>query len=224
MLPTGFVALDKALGIGGFPRGSIVEIFGPPACGKTALALQCVAYLQRIGSAAVWIDAEHAFDPQFAAQLGVDLPALPIAEPATAEEALEMARRFAASRAVDLVVIDSAAALVPELELEMDLGTSGSSVYGRVLGSALRRLSRLAACTGVCVLFLNQTRTRGESAVGELETSAGGPALKLHSAVRIALAARGRVVRFRLVKNQAGAAYATGELEWRPEAGFVERP
>ena len=161
--PTGFAALDTALGIGGLPRGHIVEIFGPPNSGKTALALQTIAHLQQSGGAAAWIDAEHAFDPRFASQLGVDLAGLPVAEPGSAEEALEIARQFAASGAVELVVVDSAAALVPKLELETGLG-DGGSLHGRVLASELRRLSSLAARTGVCVVFLNQIRGRREAA------------------------------------------------------------
>jgi recombination protein RecA len=220
--PTGLRALDNALGIGGFPRGRIVEIFGPPNCGKTALALQTIAHLQRSGGAAAWIDAEHAFDPRFAAHLGVDLAGLPVAEPASAEEALEIARQFAASGAVDLVVVDSAAALVPKLELETGLGEAGS-LHSRVLASELRRLSWLAARASVCVVFLNQIRGRREAAAGELETSAGGPSLKLYAAVRIALSATGRTVRFRVLKNKLAAPFTTGELEWRPGAGFAAR-
>jgi len=202
------------LGIGGLPRGRIVEIFGPAASGKTALALCCVASWQRCGGAAAWVDAEHAFDPGFATQLGVDLTALPVVQPASAEEALEMARRFAASGALELVVIDSAAALVPQLELATGLEGRGGSLQSRVLGSELRRLSSAAARTGVSMLFLNQTRIHLESSAGEFETSAGGPSLKLHAAVRIALAAHGRQVRFRVLKNKSGAAFLAGELEW----------
>jgi len=220
--PTGFAALDNALGIGGLPRGRIVEIFGPPNCGKTALALQTIAHLQQSGGAAAWIDAEHAFDPRFATQLGVDLAGLPVAEPGSAEEALEIARRFAASGAVDLVVVDSAAALVPQLELETGMA-AGAGLHGRVLASELRRLSWLAARTGVCMVFLNQIRGRLEAAAGEAETSAGGPSLKLYSAVRIALSATGRTVRFRVLKNKLAAPFATGELEWRPGSGFAPR-
>ncbi|PWU01097.1 MAG: hypothetical protein C5B51_23690 [Terriglobia bacterium] len=219
--PTGFATLDSALQIGGYPRGRITEIFGPENCGKTALALQAIARLQRYGGAAAWIDAEHAFHPQFAAQLGVSLAGLPVAEPATTEEALEIARRFACSGAVDLVVIDSAAALVPQLELETGLGGAGS-LHSRVLASELRRLAWLASRTAVCVIFLNQTRVRPASVPGELETSAGGPSLKLYAAVRIALSAAGRKVRFRVLKNRYAAAFTAGELEWRRGVGFEE--
>lgn len=223
-LPTGFTNLDRALGIGGLPRGRISEIFGPAACGKTALALQCVASLQRCGGAAAWIDAEHTFDADFAVQLGVDLAALPVAEPESAEEAMEIARRFVASAALDLVIVDSAAALVPRLELQASIEGQGGTLQARVLASELRKLARITARSAACVLFLNQTRVRAEATPGELETSAAGPSLKLYAAVRIALAARRRAVRFRVLKNQLAAAFATGEWEWWPGLGFAERP
>jgi recombination protein RecA len=223
-LPTGFTILDRALGIGGLPRGRITEIFGPANCGKTALALQAIAHGQRTETAAAWIDAEHAFDPGFAAKLGVDLERMPVAVPSSAEEALEMTRRLAASGAIDLVVVDSAAALVPQIELEAGMAAGSASLQGRVLGSELRRLVSVVRRSGVAILFLNQTRTRLEASAGELETSAGGPSLKLYSAVRIALAATGRMVRFRVLKNELAAPFTTGELQWRPGSGFVEGP
>src|SRR5205809_5863760 len=129
-LPTGFSAFDEALGAG-FPRGGIVEIYGPSACGKTTLALQAVAYLQGHGFTAAWIDADRTFDPAYAAKLGVAIERLPVAQPESAEEALEVARQLAGSRAVDLLVLDSAAALVPRLELEAGLGASSQGLQGR---------------------------------------------------------------------------------------------
>lgn len=223
-LPTGFAVLDRALGIGGLPRGRISEIFGPANCGKTALALQAIAHGQSLGNAAAWIDAEHAFHPTFASKLGVNLAHMPVAEPASAEEALEMTRRLAASGAIELVVVDSAAALVPQIELEARIATDSASLQSRVLGSELRRLAAVVRRTGVAILFLNQTRTRLETSAGELETTAGGPSLKLHAAVRIAMAATGRTVRFRVLKNELAAPFTTGELQWRPGSGFVEGP
>jgi recombination protein RecA len=221
-LPTGFAVLDRALGIGGLPRGRITEVFGPANSGKTALALQAIAHGQRLGSAAAWIDAEHSFDPGFASKLGVDLARLPVAEPASAEEALEMTRRLAASGAIDLVVVDSAAALVPQIELDSGMTAVTASLQSRVLGSELRRLVSVVRRTGVAILFLNQTRTRLETSAGELETSAGGPSLKLYAAVRVTLAATGKRVRFRILKNELATPFTTGELEWRPGSGFVE--
>jgi recombination protein RecA len=216
-LPTGFASLDQALGIGGLPRGRIVELFGPANCGKSALALQTAAHLQRIGSSAVWIDAEHTFDAGFAASLGIDLAALPVVVPQSAEEALEIAGQFAASRAVDLVVVDSAAALVPALELETGLDVA--RLQTRVLATALRRIARTALRSGACMLFVNQARNRMD---GSGETSAGGAPLKLHAFVRITLAKRPGSVRFRLLKNKAGSAFGRGSLEWRPGAGFID--
>lgn len=219
-LPTGFPVLDTALGIGGLPPGHIVEVFGPASCGKTALVLQMIAHGQSRGAAAAWIDAEHVFDAAFASQLGVDVTHLPVATPATAEEALEIARRFASSGAVELIAIDSAAALVPQLEMETGIGNAGAGLHVRVLSSELRRLSQAAARSGVCIILLNQTRARLESP-GEAETSSGGPPIKLHAAVRIALSAAGRRVRFRILKNKLAAPFATGELEWRRGTGFT---
>lgn len=220
-LPTGFASLDTALGIGGLPRGRIVEIFGAASSGKTALALQAIAHVQRNGGAAAWIDAERAFDAAFASQLGADLPHLAVTVPGSAEEAMDMARRFTASGAVDLVVIDSAAALVPEVEIEAGVGEAGRSVQSRVLASELRSLSEAARRTGAIILFLNQTRSRLGS-TGEIESSSGGPPIKLHASVRIALSAAGRRVRFRVLKNKLAAAFTAGELEWRTGSGFVE--
>ena len=222
-IPTGFAALDAALG-GGFPRGRILELFGPPSCGKTTLALQAVAYLQAHGLAAAWIDADHAFDPAYAAALGVSLERMVVAQPASAEEALEIAGRLAASSAVDLLVVDSAAALVPRLELETALGESGPGLQGRVLASGLRRLAAGIARAGAAAVFLNQTRGRGETP-GEEETTAGGPALKLYATARVALRPQaGARVRFRILKNKAAAAFAEGELAWRDARGFAESP
>ena len=220
-LPTGFAAVDLALRVGGFARGSITEIFGPASCGKTAFVLQAIAHGQRQGTAAAWIDAEHAFDAAFASHLGVDVTRLAVAAPESAEEALEMARRFASSGAVDLIAIDSAAALVPRLELAAGLGQPGAGLHSRMLSSELRRLGGLAARSGVSIIFLNQTRFQ-PGAAGETETSSGGPSLKLHAAVRIALSASGRRVRFRVVKNKLAAAFGEAHLEWRRDSGFAE--
>ena len=223
-LPTGFAALDAALGTGGLPRGCLVELFGP-SCGKTTLALQVAAHLQKRGSTAAWIDADHAFDPLYAVRLGVALERLPVVEPESAEEALDIARRLALSGAVDLLVVDSAAALVPSLELETGIGVSGPGLHGRVLASGLRRLAMAVTKAGASVLFLNQTRGRPEPSGGEAETSAGGPPLKLYAAVRIALGPAGeRRVRFRVLKNKVATAFAEGALKWKPGLGFAESP
>jgi recombination protein RecA len=210
--------------MGGLPRGCLVELFGP-SCGKTTLALQVAAHLQKHGSTIAWIDADHAFDALYAVKLGVEIERLPVVEPETAEEALEIARRLAISGAVDLVVVDSAAALVPSLELETGIGASGPGLHSRVLASGLRRLALAVTKAGASVLFLNQTRGRPEPSGGEAETSAGGPPLKLYAAVRIALGPGGRrQVRFRVLKNKAATAFVEGDLMWKPGLGFAESP
>jgi recombination protein RecA len=224
-IATGFAALDSALGGGGLPRGRIVELFGPPSSGKTTLALQVVAHLQKNGATAGWIDAEHTFDPSYASALGVTIERLPVAQPDSAEQALEIARQLALSGAVDLLVVDSAAALVPRLELEAGIGVSGPGLHGRVLASGLRSLSLTLARTEASLLFLNQIRSRMEPSGGEAETSAGGAPLKLYAAARIALGpGAGQRVRFRVLKNKAAPAFGEGELEWNQGLGFVETP
>jgi recombination protein RecA len=217
-LSTGFRALDEATG--GLPRGRIVELFGPAGSGKTTLALQMVAELQRSGGGAAWIDADRAFDPAYAASRGVAVEGLPVAQPESAEQAFEIARTLALSGAVDLIVVDSAAALTPEIELRTGLGASGPGTQARVLASGLRRLARSLRASGTAALFLNQMRASEEG-----ETPAGGPSLKLSAAVRISLrGAGGRRVRFRVLKNQAAESFREGDLRWENDAGFVECP
>ena len=219
-LPTGFASLDTALG-GGIARGAITEIFGPASCGKTALVLQAIGHGQQHGTTAAWIDAEHVFDAAFASHLGVDVSRMPVASPKSAEEALEIARRFASSGAVDLVAVDSVAALTPQLELETGLSRAGATMQSRVLMVELRRLAHTAARSRTAIVLLNQTRFR-PGVAGEGETSAGGPAIKLRAAVRIALSAAGRRVRVRVVKNASAAPFSEALLEWRTEGGFTE--
>ncbi len=224
-VPTGFAALDRALGVGGLPRGAIVELFGPASCGKTTLALQTAAHLQRAGGTPAWIDAEHAFDPAYAVQLGVAVERLPVAQPESAEQALAIAERLAVSGAVDLLIVDSAAALVPRLELEAGMGASGPGLPGRVLASGLRRLSLVVRRSQAAVLFLNQTRMHVSPSGGEPETTAGGPALKLYAAVRIALGpVSAREARFRVLKNRVATAFGEGLLAWKGSSGFAETP
>jgi recombination protein RecA len=225
VLPTGFASLDAALGAGGFPRTRLTELFGPAGCGKTTLALQAAAHAQQCGFTAAWIDAEHVFDAAYAARLGVSLERLPLAQPASAEQAMEIVRRLAASGAVDLVVIDSAAALVPSLELETGLSDSRGGLQSRVLASGLRKLAAAVARTSTSVVFLNQARSRPQASGGEAETSAGGPPLKLYAAVRIALAPAGQNrVRFRILKNKVGEPFAEGYLAWSRGGGFAKSP
>ena len=221
VVPSGFPALDAALG-GGFPRRGMVELFGPPSSGKTTLALQAVAHLQSEGFGAAWIDADGTLDAPWASALGVDIARLAVVRPAWAEQALEIARRLVLTGAVDLAVIDSAAALVPKLELETPLGDSGPGLQTRIVASGLRRLAGALARAEAAALFLNQTRGRPDADGGE-QTSAGGPPLKLYAAARIVLDPVAQAgVRFRVLKNRPAAAFAGGELAWSGEAGFAK--
>lgn len=224
-LPTGFARLDSMTG--GLPRGGIVELFGGAGCGKSTLALQIAAHVQAAGGSVVWIDAEHCFEAEYAMRLGVAVDRLPVAQPESAEEALEILRRLAESAAVDLLVVDSAAALVPQIELEARIGTSGAGLHSRVLASGLRRLATAIRRSGTVALFLNQTRARGASVEEASEMAAGGPSLKLFAVMRIAMRGtpqRSRAAILRVLKNKAGGGAAECELEWKNEAGFTEGP
>lgn len=221
-LPTGFAALDAVLGVGGWPRGSVVELYGPPSAGKTALLLASVAHLQRAGAAAAWIDADHTLDPAWAAQLGVELERMPVAQPVSAEEALAIAQQLAGSRALDLLVIDSVAALVPSLELEAGIGNQSPGLQSRVMGSVLRRLAVSAAKSDLAVVLLNQVRSRRDRAGEEFEISAGGMPLKLYAAVRIQMDPAAGGARLRPVRNRLSTGAAEGKLAWKPGRGFTE--
>lgn len=223
VLPTGFQALDEVLA-GGWPRGRIVEMFGPSSSGKTTLALQSIAQLQEKGGAAAWIDADHTFDPAYAAALGVAIEVMPVLQPDSAEQALEIASQLAASQGIDLLVIDSAAALVPQLELDYGLGDSGSGLHSRVLASGLRRLSRTALNSDTTVVFTNQTRSKWDPSAGEMETSAGGAPLKLFAGLRVALLPAAGRVRIRILKNKAAGAFQEAVLPWRSGLGFTKSP
>jgi len=223
-MPTGFAVLDSALD-GGLPRGAIVELFGPSSSGKTTLALQIVAQAQKNGTTAAWIDAEHVFDAPYASSLGVQVGVMPLAQPGSAEQALEIAYRLAGSGAVDLLVVDSAAALVPRLELEWGIGDGGEGLHSRVMAAGLRKLARVVGKGDSTVVFLNQTRSRKQASGFEDETSAGGPPLKLYASLRLALdlPAGGRVG-FRVLKNKAAAAFREGQLRVSRGGEFTESP
>jgi len=222
-LSTGLRALDGVLGGGGLPRGAIAEWFGPPACGKTTLALETVAHIQKSGALAAWIDADRTFDPAYAASLGVNLERLPVARPESAEEAMEMARQLVNSAALDLLVVDSAAALVSSLELDAGIGDAFAGLQSRVLASRLRGVCLSLRRSGAAALFLNQSRARPEGAAGGTETSAGGPALKLHAAVRLRLEPENATrLRLRVLKNSRAEASPGGVLAWREGAGFAD--
>lgn len=206
-IPSGSVSLDWALGAGGFPRGRLVEVYGSEACGKTTIALSVAAQAQRAGGTAAFIDADHALDPAYAGAIGVDLERLLMAAPGCGEEALEIAARLAASRAVDLVIIDSVAALVPRMEVEGGPGDACPGLQHHLIEHALRKLAAAATRTACAVLLVNQIRSRSAVAAGDPETTAGGYSLRMHAAIRAEVRsmeadAGGIRVRVRMVKNR----------------------
>jgi recombination protein RecA len=223
VLSTGSLALDLALGVGGVPRGRVVEIFGPEASGKTTLALHLVAEAQRAGGVAAYIDAEHALDPRYAAQLGVDVGALLISQPDTGEQALEICETLVRSTAVDLVVIDSVAALVPRAELEGEMGDSLPGLQARLMSQALRKLTATIHRTNATVAFLNQIRMKIGVLYGNPETTTGGNALKFYASVRLdirrigALKEGAEVVgnrtRVKVVKNKVAPPFKEVEFD-----------
>jgi recombination protein RecA len=185
VIPTGSIALDVALGIGGLPRGRVVEIYGPEASGKTSLALHAVANAQRAGGTAAFIDAEHALDPEYAKNLGVDTDALLVSQPDTGEQALEIADMLIRSGAVDVVVIDSVAALVPRAEIEGEMGDSHVGLQARLMSQALRKLTGAISTSRTTAIFINQLREKVGVMFGSPETTTGGRALKFYSSVRL---------------------------------------
>jgi recombination protein RecA len=185
VIPTGALPLDVALGVGGVPRGRIVEIYGPESSGKTTLALHIVAEAQRLGGIAAFIDAEHALDPIYAKKLGVNTDELLISQPDTGEQALEIGETLVRSNAVDVIVIDSVAALVPRAELDGDMGDSLPGLQARLMSQALRKLTAAISRSGVVVIFINQIREKIGVMFGSPETTTGGRALKFYASIRL---------------------------------------
>ncbi len=185
VIPTGSVALDVALGIGGLPRGRVVEIYGPESSGKTTVALHAVASAQRLGGVAAFIDAEHALDPEYAKKLGVDTDALLVSQPDTGEQALEIADMLIRSGAVDIIVIDSVAALVPRAEIEGEMGDSHVGLQARLMSQALRKITGALSNTNTTCIFINQLREKIGVMFGSPETTTGGRALKFYASVRL---------------------------------------
>ncbi|GAA4208701.1 recombinase RecA [Microbispora amethystogenes] len=185
VIPTGAIALDVALGIGGFPRGRIVEVYGPESSGKTTVALHAVANAQRGGGIAAFIDAEHALDPEYAKKLGVDVDALLVSQPDTGEQALEIADMLIRSGAVDIIVIDSVAALVPKAEIEGEMGDSHVGLQARLMSQALRKIAGALNQTRTTAIFINQLREKIGVMFGSPETTTGGKALKFYASVRL---------------------------------------
>lgn len=185
IIPTGSLALDLALGVGGVPRGRVVEIFGPESSGKTTVALHIIAEAQKAGGIAAFIDAEHALDPSYARKLGVDVENLLISQPDTGEQALEIAEALVRSGAIDIVVVDSVAALVPRAELEGEMGDTHVGLQARLMSQALRKLTGSISKSRTCAIFINQLREKVGVMFGSPETTPGGRALKFYSSVRL---------------------------------------
>jgi recombination protein RecA len=223
VIPTGSVALDVALGVGGLPRGRIIEIYGPESSGKTTLTLHAIANAQRAGGIAAFIDAEHALDPEYAAKLGVNIDELLVSQPDTGEQALEIADMLVRSGSVDLVVIDSVAALVPRAEIEGEMGDSHVGLQARLMSQALRKLTGGLNTTGTTMIFINQLREKIGVFFGSPETTAGGKALKFYASVRLDIRrietlkegtdAVGNRTRVKVVKNKMAPPFKQAEFD-----------
>src|SRR4051812_21529566 len=223
VIPTGSIALDVALGIGGLPRGRVVEIYGPESSGKTTVALHAVASAQRLGGIAAFIDAEHALDPDYAQALGVDTDALLVSQPDTGEQALEIVDMLVRSGALDIIVIDSVAALVPRAEIEGEMGDSHVGLQARLMSQALRKITGALSSSNTTAIFINQLREKIGVMFGSPETTTGGRALKFYSSVRLdvrrietlkdSTEAVGNRTRVKVVKNKVASPFKQAEFD-----------
>jgi recombination protein RecA len=223
VIPSGSVSLDHALGIGGYPRGRVVEIYGPESSGKTTLAIHAIAEAQKSGGIAAIIDAEHAFDPTYAKKLGVNVDTLLISQPDNGEQALEIADHLIRSGAVDVIVIDSVAALTPKAEIEGEMGDSKMGLHARLMSQALRKLTANISRTNTCCVFINQLREKIGVMFGNPETTTGGNALKFYASVRLDVRrvtqlkdgdeATGNRVRVKVVKNKMAPPFKKAEFD-----------
>ena len=223
VISTGSISFDSALGVGGFPRGRVVEIFGPESSGKTTVALQVIAEAQKAGGMAAFVDAEHALDPIYAKKLGVDVDNLLVAQPDFGEQALEIAEALVRSNAIDVLVVDSVAALVPKAELEGEMGDSHMGLQARLMSQALRKLTGIVSKSRTCLVFINQIREKIGVMFGNPETTTGGRALKFYSSVRVDIRriaaikdadlVVGSRTKVKIVKNKTAAPFREAEFD-----------